>query len=56
LVGSGGASSCRATRRALFRTAREALVTLIVALEMASMSEPTLNASRMFLPRNWAEN
>ena len=35
-----------------FRTARDALVTLIVALETASMSAPTLNASRMFLPRN----
>ena len=56
LAGSGGASSWRATRRALFLTARAALVTLIVARDTASMSAPTLKASRMLLPLNWAEN
>ena len=45
-------SNCRAARRALFLTARDALVTVMVALETASMSEPTLNGSRMFFPLN----
>ena len=53
---SGGVSSCLATRRALFLIARVALVMVIVALDTASMSPPTLNGSRMFLPLNCAAN
>src|SRR5258706_15785836 len=49
-------SSASATRLALSRMAREALVTEIVALDIQSMSAPTLNASRMFLPLNCAGN
>ena len=41
-------------RRALFRIARAELVMLTVAREIASMSPPTLNASRMSFPLNWA--
>src|SRR5262245_60669877 len=52
----GGASSCRATRRALLRIARAALDIVMVARDTASMSAPTLNASRIFLPRNCAAN
>jgi len=53
---SGGVSSARAMRRELLRTARLAEVTVMVALEIASMSSPTLNGSRMFLPLNCAAN
>src|SRR5205823_5250006 len=56
LAASGGASSERATRRELFLIAREALVTLTVARDTASMSAPTLNGSRMLLPLNCAAN
>ena len=53
---SGGVSNCLATRRALFLIARVALVMVIDALDTASMSAPTLNGSRMFLPLNCAAN
>src|SRR5437660_5949319 len=56
LLVAGGASNCRATRRELFLIARDALVMLMVARETASTSTPTLNASRMLLPRNCAAN
>ena len=46
----------RAASRALFLIARDELVMLIVARETASTSTPTLNASRMLLPRNCAAN
>src|SRR5262249_10948930 len=55
LTGPGGRYD-RATRRELFRMARVALVMLIVARDTASMSPPTLNGSRMLLPRNCAAN
>src|SRR6516164_7369862 len=48
LTAPDGVRSWRAMRRALFRIARLALVTLIEAREIASTSAPTLNASRMF--------
>src|SRR5687768_2560328 len=54
--GHGGVSSWRAMRRALLRTARAALETVIVARETAWISPPTLNASRTLLPRNCAGN
>ena len=50
------AGAACATRRALFLMARVALVMVIVALDTASMSPPTLNGSRMFLPLNCAAN
>src|SRR5439155_12289224 len=53
---SGGVISARATRRALFRIARVALVTLMLARDTASMSSPTLNGCRMSFPLNCAAN
>ena len=52
----GGGSRRLATRRALFRIARVALVTVSVAREMASTSPPTRNGSRTLLPANCAAN
>ena len=51
-----GTRNCLAIRRAAFLTARVELVTVIVAVETASMSLPTLKRSRMFLRTNCAAN
>ena len=51
-----GAKSCVAIRRALFLMALAALLMVMVALDTASISAPTLNGSRMLLPTNCAAN
>lgn len=48
--------SSLAMRRALLRTVRVALATVIDARETASMSAPTRKGSRMLLPANCAAN
>ena len=45
-----------AIRRALILMARAALVMVMVARDIASMSTPTLNGSRMLFPLNCAAN